>query len=241
MVLILRLHIIIMKIINDNILISEYSIFEEYLERKEKWILINTVNCEWFMGKWIALEFKIRFWNDYFNDYKNKCDNSKINVWKIDYYEKVNLNIINFPTKKYYKFSSKIEWIEKWLDNLIFNIEKWKFDNKIIYIPKLWSSQWGLEWEKIYILIKEKLLNIKNKKVKFIICEDIKAWNIENELLKLLKNYNWNKISEKLLKNINDNFYKIKRLRDLLKIKWIWEKIYKEILNLWNEKELKLF
>lgn len=230
-----------MKIINNNILVSEYSIFEEYLERKEKGILINTVNCEWFMGKWIALEFKIRFWGDYFNDYKNKCDNLNINIWKVDYFQNDNFNIINFPTKKYYKFSSKIEWIEKGLDDLVLNIENWKFDNNIIYIPKLGSSHWWFEWQVIYRLIKNKLLNIENKKVKFIICEDREPWRIENEILDKLKNYNWNKIWKKILENIKDNFYKIKRLRDILKIKWIWEKIYKEILNLLNEKELQIF
>jgi len=228
-----------MKIINNNILISEYSIFEEYLDRNSKWILINTVNCEWFMGKWIALEFKIRFWSDYFNNYENKCNNKKINVWKIDFYSKNNLYIINFPTKKWYKYPSKMHWITKWLDDLILEIETWKFNNEIIYIPKLWSSLWWLKWEDVFVIIKEKLLTIKNNKVKFIICEDIKAWKIENELLETLKIYNWNKISIKILKNIKDDFYKINRLRDLLKIKWVWEKTYNEILNL--NKELSLF
>ena len=179
-----------MEIINNNILISEYSIFEEYLERNSKWILINTVNCEWFMGKWIALEFKIRFWNDYFNDYEKKCNDKKINVWKVDFYSKNNLYIINFPTKRGYKYPSKLNWINEWLDNFIYEIEKWTFDNEIIYIPKLWSSQWWLKWEEIFLVIKEKLLQIKNDKVKFIICEDKEAWEIEKSILEKLRNYN---------------------------------------------------
>lgn len=230
-----------MKIINDNILISEFSIFEEYLKRNWSWILINTVNCEWFMGKWLALEFKIRFWVDYFLDYENKCSNNKIKVWNVDYYNKNNLKIINFPTKNLYKLESKLAWIEDGLNDLIKKIEDWLFDNEIIYIPKLWSSQWWLKWEEVYLLIKDKLLNIKNYKVKFIICEDFKAWDIEKTILNKLKDYNWNKIWNKTLNNIKDNFYKIKRLRDLLNIKWVWEKTYNEILKIWSIKELQLF
>jgi len=230
-----------MKIINDNILISEYSIFEEYLKRNWSWILINTVNCEWFMGKWLALEFKIRFWNEYFLDYENKCFNNKIKVWNIDYYNKNNLKIINFPTKNLYKLESKLVWIENWLNDLIKKIENWLFDNEIIYIPKLWSSQWWLKWEDVYLIIKNKLLNIKNDKVKFIICEDFEAWEIEKNILEKLKDYNWEKIANKTLKNIKDNFYKIKRLRDLLNLKWVWEKTYNEILKIWSINELQLF
>lgn len=230
-----------MKIINDNILISEYSIFEEYLKRNWNWILINTVNCEWFMGKWLALEFKIKFWNDYFLDYENKCTSNKIKVWSVDYYNKNNLKIINFPTKNLYKLESKLVWIEDWLNDLIKKIESWLFDNEIIYIPKLWSSQWWLKWEDVYLVIKDKLLNIRNDKVKFIICEDFEAWEIEKNILEKLKDYNWEKISNKTLKNIKENLYKIKRLRDLLNLKWVWEKTYNEILKIWNIEELKLF
>jgi len=230
-----------MKIINNNILVSEYSIFEEYLKRNKKGILINTVNCEWFMGKWIAFEFKIRFWNEYFEDYKKKCELWKINIWVIDFYKKNNLQIINFPTKNLYKFSSKIEWIENWLNDFILKCEDWLFDDEIIYIPKLWSSNWWLKWEEIYILLKNKLLNIKNNKIKFIICEDYEAWDIEKNILEKLNKYKWNNISKKVLENIEENFYKIKRLRDLLKIKWIWEKNYKNILELWEKKEISLF
>ncbi len=228
-----------MKIINDNISISENSIFEEYLKRNWNWVLINTVNCEWFMGKWLAFEFKIRFWNEYFIAYEKKCKNKEIKVWKIDYYKENNLKILNFPTKNLYKLDSKIIWIKDWLNDLCLKIENWLFDNEIIYIPKLWSSQWWLKWEDVLLLIKENLLEIKNSKVKFIICEDFEAWELEKDILEKLKNYNWNKISAKTLKNIKENFYKIKRLRDLLNIKWVWEKTYNEILNL--NKELVLF
>lgn len=228
-----------MKIINNNILVSEYSIFEEYAKRNWKWILINTVNCEGFMGKWLALEFKIRFWSDYFLDYENKCNTNKIKVWNIDYYNKNNLKVINFPTKNLYKFDSKILWIEDWLNDLILKIENWLFDDEIIYMPKLWTSQWWLRWEDVYLLIKDKLLKLRDNKVKFIICEDFEPWEIEKSTISKLKNYTWNKISDKTLNSIKDNFYKIKRLRDILNIKWVWEKTYKEILLINNE--VKLF
>lgn len=228
-----------MKKISDNILVSNYSIFEEYLKRNWKWILINTVNCEWFMWKWIALEFKIRFWEQYFLDYEEKCKHNKIKIWEIDYNEK--FKIINFPTKWAYKFPSKKEWIILWLKDFCIKIESWIFDNEIIYIPKLWSSHWWLNWEEIYLILKENLINLKNNKVKFIICEDNEAGEIEKNILENLKNYNWVKLNDKIKTNIKKNFYKIKRLRNLFEIDWIWEKSYKNILDLENDNQTTLF
>jgi len=219
-----------MRKISENILVSPYSIFEEYFKRDGKWILINTVNTEWFMWKWIALEFKVRFWDEYFLDYSEKCEKWTIKVWSIDYNEK--FKIINFPTKASYKRNSKIEWIIYWLDDFCKKVELWFFDNNIIYVPKLWSSNWWQNWEEVLQIIKDKLLSLKNDKVKFIICEDKEAWDIEKEIIDNLRLYNWTKIPEKVLNEIRKNFYKIKRLRHLFDIKWVWEKTYKDILDL---------
>ena len=219
-----------MKKISENIIISPYSIFEEYLIRDKKWILVNTVNCEWFMGKGIALEFKVRFWDEYFLDYSDNCEKWTIKVWSIDYNEK--FKIVNFPTKSSYKRNSKIEWIIYWLDDFCKKVELWFFDNNIIYVPKLWSSNWWQNWEEVLQIIKDKLLSLKNDKVKFIICEDKEAWDIEKEIIDNLRLYNWTKIPEKVLNEIRKNFYKIKRLRHLFDIKWVWEKTYKDILDL---------
>lgn len=227
-----------MRIINNNIIVSEYSIFEEYLRRDGEWVLVNTVNCEWFMGKWLALEFKIRFWDVYFLDYKNKCANLSMKIWKIDYFISDNLKIINFPTKKLYKLQSQIAWIEAWLVDLCLKIEKWLYDNEVIYIPKLWSSQWWLEWGDIYSLIKERLLAIRNTKVKFIICEDIIPWEIEQKILKKIKKCNSQVLYTKLRNKIKNDTIHIERLRDILKVRWVWEKLYKSILDFENNNSL---
>ena len=185
-----------------------------------------------FLGKWLALEFKIRFWNEYFSDYETKCSRWDIKTWIIDYFYKNNLKIINFPTKNLYKLESKIIWIEQWLCDLCLKIEEWLFDDEIIYMPKLWSSQWWLRWENVFPLIKEKLLAIKNDKVKFIICEDYEAWEIERSILNTITHYQWNELSESTLENIKKDLSTIKRLRDLLNIKWVWDKTYEKILLL---------
>jgi len=216
-----------MRILDKNIIISNHSIFEEFFSKNKKWILVNTVNCEWFMWKWIALEFKIRF-PDYYNDYKEKCDKNIINVWKIDLYTNWLYKIISFPTKNLYKLWSKIERIIEWLDSLIYKVEEWIFDNEIIYIPKLWSLNWLLDWSKVFYILKDKLIKINNKKVKFVICEDSVIWKYEKEILENILNIN---LPSKYIEKIRENICKINRLRDLLKISWIWKKTYLEILN----------
>ena len=76
--------------------------------------IVNTINCVGFMGKGLALEFSLRY-PKLLVDYKEKCSKKEINIGKLYYYKEDNILIINFPTKKDYKFPSKLEWIEKGL------------------------------------------------------------------------------------------------------------------------------
>lgn len=67
--------------------------------------LINTVNCEGFMGKGIAYQFKMRFPQNNI-DYVKACKSGKLKIGTIHYYKEDGVWIVNFPTK------------DKWRENL---------------------------------------------------------------------------------------------------------------------------
>lgn len=60
--------------------------------------LINTVNCEGFMGKGIAYQFKMRFPQNNL-DYVKACKSGKLYIGTIHYFKEDGCWVVNFPTK----------------------------------------------------------------------------------------------------------------------------------------------
>ncbi len=60
--------------------------------------LVNTVNCEGYMGKGIAYQFKLKFPNNN-KDYVKACKNGTLRPGKLHVYKESEKIIINFPTK----------------------------------------------------------------------------------------------------------------------------------------------
>lgn len=83
--------------------------------------LVNTVNCEGYMGKGIAYQFKLRFPENNV-DYIKACKNGQLKPGKLHYFRECGKIIINFPTKNKWREKSKIEYIETGLDNLSLSI-----------------------------------------------------------------------------------------------------------------------
>ena len=82
------------------------------LLKNEAEALVNTVNCEGYMGKGIAYQFKLQF-PDNNKDYIKACKNGKLQPGKLHFYKEHEKIIINFPTKNKWREKSKIEYIEK--------------------------------------------------------------------------------------------------------------------------------
>ena len=61
--------------------------------------LVNTVNCEGYMGKGIAYQFKLKFPNNN-KDYVKACKNGTLRPGKLHVYKESEKIIINFPTKE---------------------------------------------------------------------------------------------------------------------------------------------
>lgn len=94
--------------------------------------LVNTVNCEGFMGKGIAYQFKVRFPENN-KSYIKACKSGELTVGKVHYYVEDGITIVNFPTKDKWRANSKIEYIEKqgWiiLSKYFLNweLKRWQF------------------------------------------------------------------------------------------------------------------
>ncbi|SHO80482.1 ADP-ribose 1''-phosphate phophatase related protein [hydrothermal vent metagenome] len=110
--------------------------------------IVNTVNCMGVMGAGIAYEFKLRH-PDMFKKYKIVCDNNLIDIGKLSIYQVDSSNykkILNFPTKKNWKYPSKIEYLEDGLKKFVDTYNEKNI--KSIAFPLLGAGKGGISSEK---------------------------------------------------------------------------------------------
>lgn len=127
--------------------------------------LVNTVNCEGYMGKGIAYQFKLAYPNNN-EDYIKACKSGALRVGKLHHFREGGKIIINFPTKDRWRAKSKIEYIQDGLDELILLIESLSITS--IAIPPLGAGNGGLVWADVKSLIVQKLKPIENNVEIFI-------------------------------------------------------------------------
>ena len=152
-------------------------------------VIVNTVNCEGFMGKGIAYQFKNKY-PEMFEEYKEKCNNGELRVGRLHMYTKSNPKIINFPTKNKWREKSKINYINEGLIALAEMIEEEKI--KSIAMPPLGTGNGGLAWGDVKIAIERYLKDLANQ-VEIVVYEP--SQNIKNttppivtyEILELLR------------------------------------------------------
>nr|WP_326914655.1 macro domain-containing protein [Sphingopyxis chilensis] len=110
------------------------------------------------MGKGIALMFKENFPLN-LKAYMAACKAGDVKVGHMFVTERRELLgpkwIINFPTKQHWRNPSKLEWIEKGLDDLKRVIREQEI--RSIALPPLGSGNGGLDWPVVRKLIADKL------------------------------------------------------------------------------------
>ena len=121
--------------------------------------LVNTVNTVGVMGKGIALQFKNQFPNNY-KIYKEACANKVFSIGELLTTEEESLllgkkTIINFPTKKHWRYPSEYEYIENGLAALVEEIKDRQITS--IAIPPLGAGNGGLDWAKVRAMIESAL------------------------------------------------------------------------------------
>jgi len=112
--------------------------------------LVNSVNCEGYMGKGIALQFKKAF-PENFKAYARACRAGEVQAGRMFVFSTGSMinprYIINFPTKRKWRAKSRIEDIEAGLKTMVEEIH----DRGIttIAVPPLGCGLGGLNWHEV--------------------------------------------------------------------------------------------
>lgn len=129
--------------------------------------LVNTVNCDGYMGKGIALQFKKAF-PDNFSAYAKAARNGLIIPGRMFIYEISSLMnpkfIINFPTKRHWQGKSRLEDIESGLRDLVKEVKN--RDIKSIAVPPLGCGLGGLNWADVRPMIESAFSKLPEVDVK---------------------------------------------------------------------------
>lgn len=130
------------------------------LLKSDAYALVNTVNCEGYMGKGIAYQFKMQY-PEMYKDYEKLCKSNRLIPGKLHCYDTGDKIIINFPTKNKWREKSKMEYIISGLDALIEIIRENNISS--IAIPPLGSGNGGLVWSDVKAIIIQKLESISEQ------------------------------------------------------------------------------
>jgi O-acetyl-ADP-ribose deacetylase (regulator of RNase III) len=124
--------------------------------KDESEAIVNTVNCVGVMGRGIALQFK-NAWPENFKAYQAACTQKEVQPGRMFIFETGQLTtprfVVNFPTKRHWRGSSRMEDIESGLTALAAEIKARGI--RSIAIPPLGSGLGGLDWNEVRPLIEK--------------------------------------------------------------------------------------
>lgn len=141
---------------------------------------VNTVNTVGFMGAGLALEFALRY-PELLENYEKKCEQRKINIGKMDYFDiDDKTKIVNFPTKGHFKYPSRISWIEAGLKSFLETYKENGIDS--VAFPRLGCANGGLDWAEVKPLM-EKYLGLLDIPVYICLDKLPYAEGIEKEMV----------------------------------------------------------
>lgn len=118
--------------------------------------IVNTVNCVGVMGAGIALECKLRY-PAMFAKYVALCEKHQMSIGKLWLYRNTERWILNFPTKKHWKYPSKIEYIRLGLEKFLATYESKGITS--IAFPVLGAQNGGISQEDSLSVMNEYLSN----------------------------------------------------------------------------------
>jgi len=128
--------------------------------------LVNTVNCEGFMGRGIALQFK-KAWPENFHAYAAACRRHEVQPGRLFVFETGELAnprfIINFPTKRHWRGKSRIEDIEAGIEALVDEVRARGI--RSIAVPPLGAGLGGLDWAEVRLRIERAMGELPEVKV----------------------------------------------------------------------------
>ena len=129
-------------------------------------MLVNPVNTVGVMGKGLALEFKKRY-PRMFEDYKIACNQGLFYIGQLMICTEKDHRILLFPTKKHWKYPSKIEYIESGLRAFV-GVSK-TMNISTIAFPPLGCGCGGLKWDDVKPLMEQYLAPLPQ--ITYIYCK----------------------------------------------------------------------
>ena len=116
--------------------------------------LVNTVNTVGVMGRGLALQFKRRYPSN-FETYAIACKHGRVEIGRVLVVETAlpagPRFIINFPTKKHWRYPAQIEYVRAGLISMIREVQARNI--RSLAVPPLGCGNGGLVWSDVRPLI----------------------------------------------------------------------------------------
>lgn len=128
--------------------------------------LVNSVNCEGYMGKGIALQFKKAF-PENFRVYQRACRAGEVQPGRMLVFPTDSMMnpryIINFPTKRKWRANSRLEDIQAGLTALVEEVRGRGIAS--IAVPPLGCGLGGLDWREVKPMIERAFAELPQVRV----------------------------------------------------------------------------
>jgi len=108
-------------------------------------VLVNTVNTMGVMGKGLAKEFR-QIFPEMFAVYQDECRRGAIEIGTLQLYRTPHKWILNFPTKRHFRYPSRLEYVEAGLQ--LFSSRFVEDGLTSVAFPQLGCGTGGLDWER---------------------------------------------------------------------------------------------
>lgn len=155
--------------------------------------IVNTVNCVGVMGAGIALECKLRY-PEMFQKYADFCEAGLFEPGKLWLYKQESPWVLNFPTKKHWRYPSKESYLQAGLEKFVQTYEEKGITS--IAFPLLGADKGGIPKDISLSIMKEYLSNLPidieiyeyDPKVADPFYTDIQDWITTTDLQALSQN-----------------------------------------------------
>ncbi|MDX1990837.1 MAG: macro domain-containing protein [bacterium] len=106
-------------------------------------VLVNAVNTVGVMGKGIAYDFKLCYPAMY-EQYRQHCQRGTLGVGQLMLYKTPHKWVLNFPTKRHWRASSRLDDLETGLQNFVATYAERGITSASF--PRLGTGSGGLDW-----------------------------------------------------------------------------------------------
>lgn len=197
--------------------------------------IVNTVNCVGIMGAGIAFEFRLRY-PEMYEQYKLHCDNKKLNIGLLWLYKSKDKWVLNFPTKKHWRYPSKKEYLNDGLRKFAESYKQKGIES--IAFPLLGADRGGISQNESQQIMEQYLdlpdldveIYLYDPTAKDDLFEEVKKVLLDRQEEQLLRETQLNKNSlKKVIEGLQDP--DIHQLNQLAKINGIGTKVMEKIFT----------